>query len=113
MKQQASIECRICQDRAETPLHLLTECEPLAKKTLLNLQKHQLEEREIPFLKPQLILHFIEDLDLGGMLWDENLSISHRKGHNRPRPVLVNNPCLDNQTKQKIDQNEHTALLYL
>lgn len=68
MKHQASIECRICQDRTETPLHLLTECEPLAKKTLLNLQKHQLEEREIPFLKPQLILHFMENLDLGGVL---------------------------------------------
>ena len=68
MKLKASNECRFCQDKEETPLHILTECEPLGLKRLLYLGKHQLEEREIPSLKPQLILHFIEGLGLGGVL---------------------------------------------
>ena len=68
MKLRASNECRFCQEKEETPLHLLTECETLAMKRLLYLGQHQIEEREVPSLKPQLILHFIEGIGLGGVL---------------------------------------------
>ena len=57
-----------CQDKEETSLHLLTECDALSMKRLLYLDKHQVDEREVPSLKLQQILHFIEGIGLDGVL---------------------------------------------
>jgi hypothetical protein len=53
------------------------------EKTPLSGGKHQVDEREVPSLKPQQILHFIEGIGLDGVLLTGHPFVKHRKGHKR------------------------------